>query len=150
VPQGTLAERLRAGGAGIPAFYTPAGVGTQVADGGLPRRYDSSGGVSLASQPKEVREFDGVQYVLELAIRTDFALVHARYGDRHGNLIYEKSAQNFNPLCATAGRITIAEVEELVDPGQLDPMTVHTPGIFVQRVVHVPDPVKRIERRTIR
>jgi 3-oxoacid CoA-transferase subunit A len=150
VPQGTLAERLRAGGAGIPAFYTPAGVGTQVADGGLPRRYDGSGAVSLASQPKEVREFDGVQYVLELAIRTDFALVHARYGDRHGNLIYEKSAQNFNPLCATAGRITIAEVEELVDPGQLDPMSIHTPGIFVQRVVHAPNPVKRIERRTTR
>jgi 3-oxoacid CoA-transferase subunit A len=150
VPQGTLAERLRAGGAGIPAFFTPAGVGTQVADGGLPRRYDGHGGVSEASQPKEVREFDGRQYVLELAIRTDFALVHARYGDRHGNLVYEKSAQNFNPLCAAAGRITIAEVEELLEPGQIDPMTVHTPGIFVQRVVHVPNPEKRIERRTTR
>jgi 3-oxoacid CoA-transferase subunit A len=150
VPQGTLAERLRAGGAGIPAFYTPAGVGTQVADGGLPRQYDGGGGVAEASQPKEVREFDGRQYVLELAIRTDFALVHARYGDRHGNLVYEKSAQNFNPLCATAGRITIAEVEELLEPGQIDPMTIHTPGIFVQRVVHVPDPEKRIERRTTR
>ncbi len=150
VPQGTLAERLRAGGAGIPAFYTPAGVGTQVADGGLPRRYDGDGSVSEASPPKEVREFDGRQYVLELAIRTDFALVHARYGDRHGNLVYEKSAQNFNPLCAAAGRITIAEVEELLEPGQIDPMTVHTPGIFVQRVVHVPDPEKRIERRTTR
>lgn len=150
VPQGTLAERLRAGGAGIPAFYTPAGVGTQVADGGLPRRYDGSGGVAVASEPKEVREFDGQSYVLERAIRTDFALVHARYGDRHGNLVYEKTAQNFNPLCATAGRITIAEVEELVEPGQLDPMTVHTPGIFVQRVVHVPHPDKRIERRTTR
>ena len=88
--------------------------------------------------------------MLELAIRTDFALVHARYGDRHGNLVYEKSAQNFNPLCAAAGRITIAEVEELLEPGQIDPMTVHTPGIFVQRVVHVPDPEKRIERRTTR
>jgi 3-oxoacid CoA-transferase subunit A len=150
VPQGTLAERLRAGGAGIPAFFTPAGVGTQVADGGLPRRYDSSGNVVEASDPKEVREFDGQQYVMELAIRTDFALVHARYGDRHGNLIYEKSAQNFNPLCATAGRITIAEVEELVEPGELDPMGIHTPGIFVQRVVHVPSPDKRIERRTTR
>ncbi|HEX3907103.1 MAG TPA: CoA transferase subunit A [Mycobacteriales bacterium] len=150
VPQGTLAERLRAGGAGIPAFYTPAGVGTQVADGGLPRQYDGDGGVSEASQPKEVREFDGRQYVLELAIRTDFALVHARYGDRHGNLVYEKSAQNFNPLCAAAGRITVAEVEELLEPGQIDPMTVHTPGIFVQRVVHVPNPEKRIERRTTR
>ena len=148
-PQGTLAERLRAGGAGIPAFYTPAGVGTQVADGGLPRRYDGSGGVALASDPKEVREFDGRAYVLEHAIVTDFALVHARYGDRHGNLVYEKSAANFNPLCASAGRITIAEVEELVEPGELDPMTVHTPGIFVQRVVHVPGGEKRIEKRTV-
>jgi len=148
-PQGTLAERLRAGGAGIPAFYTLAGVGTQVADGGLPRRYDGSGGVAVASEPKEVREFDGQAYVLEHAIVTDFALVHARYGDRHGNLVYAKSAANFNPLCASAGRITIAEVEELVEPGELDPMTVHTPGIFVQRVVHVPGGEKRIEKRTV-
>ena len=149
VPQGTLAERLRAGGAGIPAFYTPAGVGTQVAEGGLPWRYDGAGGIGLASPSKEVREFDGRPYVLERGIRTDFALVHARYGDRHGNLIYEKSAQNFNPLCAAAGRVTIAEVEELVDPGGLDPMQVHTPGIFVQRVVHAPGIEKRIEKRTV-
>ncbi|MCU1672802.1 MAG: 3-oxoacid CoA-transferase, subunit [Frankiales bacterium] len=150
VPQGTLAERLRAGGAGIPAFFTPAGVGTQVAEGGLPWRYDGSGGIALASSAKEVREFDGTPYVMERGIRTDFALVHARYGDRHGNLVYEKSAQNFNPLCAAAGRVTIAEVEELLEPGQLDPMVVHTPGIFVQRVVHVPDVEKRIEKRTVR
>ena len=149
-PQGTLAERLRAGGAGIPAFFTPAGVGTQVADGGLPLRYDGSGGVALASEPKETREFDGRTYVLERAIRTDFALVHARYGDRHGNLVYAKSAANFNPLCAAAGRVTIAEVEELVEPGELDPATVHTPGVFVQRVVHVPDVEKRVEKRTVR
>ena len=149
-PQGTLAERLRAGGAGIPAFFTPAGVGTQVADGGLPLRYDGAGGVALASEPKETREFDGRTYVLEHAIRTDFALVHARYGDRHGNLVYAKSAANFNPLCAAAGRVTIAEVEELVEPGELDPATVHTPGVFVQRVVHVPDVEKRIEKRTVR
>ena len=149
VPQGTLAERLRAGGAGIPAFYTPAGVGTQVADGGLPWRYDGTGGVAMASPAKEVREFDGRPYVLEHAIRTDFALVHARYGDRDGNLIYEKSAQNFNPLCAAAGRITIAEVEILVEPGELDPMHVHTPGIFVQRVVRAPGIEKRIEKRTV-
>ncbi len=148
-PQGTLAERLRAGGAGIPAFYTPAGVGTQVADGGLPLRYDGAGGVALASEPKEVREFDGQRYVLERAIRTDFALVHARYGDRHGNLVYEKSAQNFNPLCAAAGRVTIAEVEQLVEPGELDPARVHTAGILVQRVVHAPGVEKRIERRTV-
>ena len=102
VPQGTLAERLRAGGAGIPAFFTPAGVGTQVADGGLPLRYDGAGGVALASEPKEVREFDGVPYVLERAIRTDFALVHARYGDRHGNLVYEKSRAELQP--AVRGR----------------------------------------------
>jgi len=149
VPQGTLAERLRAGGAGIPAFYTPGGVGTQVADGGLPLRYDGSGGVALASEPKEVREFDGVPYVLEQAIRTDFALVHAWRGDAHGNLVYRKSAMNFNPLCAAAGRVTIAEVEELVEPGELDPAQVHTPGIFVQRVVHVPAGQKQIERRTV-
>jgi len=150
VPQGTLAERLRAGGAGIPAFYTPAGVGTQVAEGGLPRRYDGAGGIALASPAKEVREFDGRPYVLEHGIRTDFALVHAHYGDRYGNLVYEKSAQNFNPLCAAAGRVTIAEVEELCEPGQLDPMNVHTPGIFVQRVVHVSDVRKEIEKRTVR
>jgi 3-oxoacid CoA-transferase subunit A len=149
VPQGTLAERLRAGGAGIPAFFTPAGVGTQVAEGGLPLRYDGAGGVAIASEPKELREFDGHLYVLERAIRTDFALVHARYGDRHGNLVYEESAQNFNPLCAAAGAVTIAEVEELLEPGEIDPMNVHTPGIFVQRVVHTPNVEKRIERRTV-
>lgn len=148
VPQGTLAERLRAGGAGIPAFYTPAGVGTQVAEGGLPWRFDGSGGVAKKSPAKEVREFKGRSYVLEMGITTDFALVHARYGDREGNLVYEESAQNFNPLCATAGRVTIAEVEELVEPGDIDPMLVHTPGIFVQRIVHTPDVEKRIERRT--
>jgi 3-oxoacid CoA-transferase subunit A len=149
VPQGTLAERLRAGGAGIPAFFTPSGVGTQVALGGVPLRYAADGTVALASEPKEVRSFDGTDYVLERAIVTDFAFVHARYGDAHGNLVYEKSAQNFNPLCAAAGRITIAEVEELVEPGALDPAGVHTPGVFVQRVV-VANPEKRIEKRTIR
>ena len=150
VPQGSLAERLRAGGAGIAAFYTRAGVGTQVADGGLPLRYATDGSIALASEPKEIREFDGIEFVLERAITCDFALVHARVGDSHGNLIYDKSAQNFNPLCAQAGRITIAEVEEIVKPGDLDPASVHTPGIFVQRVVLVPTPDKRIERRTVR
>ena len=150
VPQGTLAERLRAGGAGITAFYARAGVGTQVADGGLPLRYATDGSIALASEPKEIRAFDGVEFVLERAITCDFALVHARVGDRHGNLIYEKAAQNFNPLCAQAGRVTIAEVEEIVEPGDLAPASVHTPGIFVQRVVHVPTPDKRIERRTVR
>jgi 3-oxoacid CoA-transferase subunit A len=150
VPQGTLAERLRAGGAGIPGFFTPAGVGTQVSDGGLVWRYDGAGNASISSPPKEIREFNGSTYVLEHAINTDFALVHARIGDRHGNLVYEESAQNFNPLCAVAGRITIAEVEELVEPGDIDPRFVHTPGIFVQRVVHTPNVEKRIERRTVR
>lgn len=149
VPQGTLAERLRAGGAGIAAFFTPGGVGTQIANGGLPLRYGPDGGIALASSPKEVREFGGRRFVLEYAIQTDFALVHARYGDRFGNLVYEKSAQNFNPLCAAAGRVTIAEVEELVEPGDLDPMHVHTPGIYVQRVVHAPHAEKRIEKRTV-
>lgn len=149
-PQGTLAERLRAGGMGIPAFYTPAGVGTQVADGGLPWRYDASGGVAVVSPAKETREFDGVTYVLERGIRTDFALVHAWQGDRHGNLMYRHAAANFNPECASAGRITIAEVEHLVEPGEIDPATVHTPGVFVHRVVHVPNPAKKIERETVR
>jgi hypothetical protein len=135
VPQGTLAERLRAGGAGIPGFYTPAGVGTQVADGGLPWRYDGSGGIAVASPKKETREFDGRAYVLEEGIVCDFALVHAWKGDRHGNLVYRMSARNFNPMVATAGRITIAEVEEIVEPGELEAADIHTPGVFVQRVV---------------
>src|SRR5579875_2861062 len=113
VPQGTLAERLRAGGSGIPAFYTPAGVGTLVAEGGLPWRYDGSGGIALASPRKETREFDGHEYVLEQSIVCDFGLVRAAKGDRHGNLVFHRSARNFNPLCAAAGRETIAEVEEL-------------------------------------
>lgn len=149
-PQGTLAERLRAGGVGIPAFYTPTGVGTQVADGGLPWRYDSSGQVAVASPPKETRDFDGRMYVLERAISTDYAFVHAFTGDRHGNLVYRETAANFNPECAAAGRITIAEVEHLAEPGEIDPAQVHTPGIHVDRVVHVPDAEKRIEKETVR
>jgi 3-oxoacid CoA-transferase subunit A len=149
-PQGTLAERLRAGGSGIPAFYTPAGVGTLVAGGGLPWRYREDGSVAVASPAKEVRVFGEREYVLEHGIVTDYALVRAARGDRHGNLIYEKSARNFNPLCAMAGRITIAEVEELVEPGALDPNEVHTPGVFVQRVVEVGTEGKLIEKRTTR
>jgi 3-oxoacid CoA-transferase subunit A len=149
-PQGTLAERLRAGGSGIPAFYTPAGVGTLVAEGGLPWRYAADGSVAVASPPKEVREFDGSTYVLERGIVTDFALVRAARGDRHGNLCYDASARNFNPLCAMAGRITIAEVEQLVEPGELDPEQVHTPGVFVQRVVEVGTAGKKIEKLTTR
>jgi len=149
-PQGTLAERLRAGGAGIPAFFTPAGVGTLVADGGLPWRYHGDGTVAVTSPPKEIREFDGVRYVLERALTPDFALVHAWKGDRHGNLVYRRSARNFNPDSAAAGRITIAQVEHLVEPGEIDPDAVHTPGIHVQRVVHVPGVEKPVEFRTVR
>jgi 3-oxoacid CoA-transferase subunit A len=150
VPQGTLAERLRAGGCGIPGFYTPAGVGTLVADGGLPWRYHGDGSVAVASPAKEKKEFNGRTYVLEEGIVCDFALVRAAKGDTHGNLVFDKSARNFNPLCAMAGKVTIAEVEELVPPGELDPDTIHLPGIFVQRVVPVSAGEKRIERRTTR
>src|ERR1700712_4137379 len=118
-PQGTLAERLRAGGCGIPAFYTPTGVGTMVADGGIPIRYDSDGKVVETSRPKEVREFDGRQYVLETALTADYALVRASVGDRHGNLVFHESARNFNPLAGMAATVTIAEVEQLVEPGEI-------------------------------
>ena len=131
VPQGTLAERMRAGGAGIPGFYTPTGVGTLVAEG------------------KETKTFDGREYLLERGIVGDFSLVAAWKGDRLGNLVYRKAARNFNPMAATAGRISVAEVEELVEPGELDPESVHTPGVFVNRVVVAPRE-KRIERRTVR
>ncbi|MBN9757018.1 MULTISPECIES: CoA transferase subunit A [unclassified Pseudonocardia] len=149
-PQGTLAERLRAGGAGIPAFYTPAGVGTLVAEGGLPWRYAADGSVAVESPAKETREFDGVTYVLERALTPDFALVHAWKGDRHGNLVFRRAARNFNPDCAAAGRTTIAQVEHLVEPGEIDPDEVHTPGIHVHRVLHVPDVEKPVEFRTVR
>ncbi|MFE6995025.1 CoA transferase subunit A [Microbacterium sp. NPDC057659] len=154
-PQGTLAEKLRAGGAGIAAFYTQTGVGTQVAEGGLPRRYDGSGGVAVESPAKEVRSFAPAgtphDYVLEESIVTDFALVHAWRGDRHGNLIFNKAARNFNPLAAQAGRVCIAQVEELVEPGELDPDCIHLPGIYVHRIVEVGTGIeKRIERRTVR
>lgn len=132
VPQGTLAERIRAGGAGIPAFYTPAGVGTPIQEG------------------KEVREFNGKSYVLETGIRADFALVKAWKGDRLGNLIYNKTARNFNPIMAAAGKVTIAEVEELVEVGSLDPDSIHTPSIYVQRIIQGEKYEKRIERRTVR
>ncbi|MBA3232895.1 MAG: CoA transferase subunit A [Propionibacteriales bacterium] len=156
-PQGTLAERLRAGGAGIPAFFTATGVGTQVADGGLPWRYDDAGNVVTASPAKETREFDTAEgrkgFVLEQAIITDFALVRAWRGDRHGNLVFRDSARNFNPLCAMAGRVTIAEVEELVEAGELDANDVHLPGVYVQRVLPLTAEQaseKRIEKRTVR
>ena len=131
-PQGTLAERIRAGGAGIPAFFTKTGVGTLIAEG------------------KEVRNFDGEDYVMERGIVADIALVHAWKGDTEGNLIYRKTARNFNPMMATAGKLTIAEVEHLVEPGQLDPDAIVTPGVFVQRIIHVPNATKHIEQRTTR
>jgi 3-oxoacid CoA-transferase subunit A len=152
-PQGTLAERMRAGGSGIAAFYTRTGVGTQVADGGMPWKYGGDGSVALASPPKPVQVFDGLEYVLERAITADFGLVRAWKGDRHGNLVYRDAARNFNPLAAMCGKTTIAEVEHLVEPGGLDPDAVHTPGVYVQRVVALsPGQAadKRIEKRTTR
>jgi 3-oxoacid CoA-transferase subunit A len=149
-PQGTLAERLRAGGAGIPAFYTPTGVGTMVADGGIPVRYDAEGNVAKTSRAKEVREFDGRQYVLETALRADFGLVRAAVGDRHGNLVFHESARNFNPLAGMAARICIAEVERLVEPGDIRPEDVHLPGVFVDRIVLASAEDKKIEKLTTR
>jgi 3-oxoacid CoA-transferase subunit A len=131
-PQGTLAERIRAGGAGIPAFYTKTGVGTLVAEG------------------KETRQFDGATYVMERGLVADLAIVHAWKGDREGNLVYRKTARNFNPAMATAGKVTVAEVEHLVQPGAIDPDHIHTPGIFVKRMIHPARFDKRIEQRTVR
>ena len=131
-PQGTLAERIRAGGAGIPAFFTKTGVGTLIAEG------------------KDVRNFDGEDYVMERGLVADISLVHAWKGDTEGNLIYRKTARNFNPMMATAGKVTIVEVEHLVEPGELDPDAIVTPGVFVQRIIHVPNAKKHIEQRTTR
>ena len=131
-PQGTLAERIRAGGAGIPAFFTKTGYGTVIAEG------------------TETREFDGQHYVMEMGLVADVSIVHAWKGDKEGNLVYRKTARNFNPMMATAGKITVAEVEHLVEPGEIDPDHIMTPGIFVQRIVHVKNPQKRIEVRTVR
>lgn len=131
-PQGTLAERIRAGGAGIPAFFTRTGVGTIIADG------------------KDIREFDGENYVMERGLVADLAIIHAWKGDTEGNLVYRKTARNFNPMMATAGKITVAQVEHLVKPGEIDPDHIITPGIFVQRIIHTPGIEKRIEQRTTR
>ena len=131
-PQGTLAERIRAGGAGIPAFFTKTGVGTQIAEG------------------KDVREFDGERYVMERGLVADLSIVHAYRGDTEGNLVYRKTARNFNPPMATAGKVTVAEVEQLVQPGDINPDHIVTPGIYVQRIIHVPQAAKHIEQRTVR
>lgn len=156
-PQGTLAERMRAGGSGVRAFFTATGVGTQVADGGLPWKYAADGTVEVTSPAKEVRAFPTAagerDFVLEEAIVADYALVRAWKGDRHGNLVYRYSARNFNPLAAMCGRVTMAEVEELVEPGELHPDEIHTPGVFVHRVLALtPEQAaqKRIEKRTVR
>jgi len=152
-PQGTLAERLRAGGSGIGAFYTPTGVGTLVSDGGLPWRYHADGTVAEASPPKEVREFQGKQMVLEEGIVTDFALIRAAVVDRAGNCVFHAASRNFNPPAAMSGRITIVEAEKVVEVGELGPDDVHLPGIFVQRVVELtPEQAARkdIEKRTTR
>lgn len=149
-PQGTLAERLRAGGAGIPAFYTATGVGTLVADGGLPWRYAPDGSVLAASPPKESKTFDGRECILEQAIVTDFALVRAAVADRHGNAVFSGAAMNFNPLCAMAARISVVEAEQIVEPGEIGPSAVQLPGVYVHRVVQATAHEKRIERRTVR
>ncbi len=152
-PQGTLAERMRAGGSGIGAFFTPTGVGTQVADGGLPWRYHPDGSVAIASPPKETRELRGRLQVLEESIVTDFSIVRAAVADRAGNLVFHAAARNFNPNAAMCGRVTIVEAEHVVDIGAIDPDRVHLPGIFVHRVVELtPDQANRkdIEKRTTR
>ena len=152
-PQGTLAERLRAGGAGIGAFYTPTGVGTLVAEGGLPWRYRADGSVALESPPKEVRTFGGRDMVLEEAIVTDAALVRAAVADRAGNCVFHAAARNFNPPAAMAGRLTVVEAEHVVDVGALAPDEIHLPGVFVQRVLALtPEQAARkgIEKRTTR
>jgi 3-oxoacid CoA-transferase subunit A len=150
VPQGTLAERIRAGGAGIPAFYTPTGVGTQVAEGGLPMRYDRDGAVVKASPKKETREFGGRTYVLETGLFADYCIVRAFKADTHGNLVFRKTARNFSPMMCTAAKVTIVEAEHVVQPGELDPDQVHVPGVFVQRVVQGAGYEKPIEQRTVR
>jgi len=131
-PQGTLAERIRAGGAGIPAFFTRTGAGTDIANG------------------KEEREFDGERYIMERGIVADLSIVHAWMGDQEGNLVYRKTARNFNPMMATAGKVTVAEVEHLVRPGEINPDHIITPGVYVKRIIHVPDATKHIEQRTVR
>src|SRR6185312_3222184 len=131
-PQGTLAERIRAGGAGVPAFFTRTGVGTSIAEG------------------KDVREFDGQRYVMERGLVADLSIVHAYMGDTEGNLVYRKTARNFNPVMATAGRVTVAEIEHLVQPGDINADHIVTPGVYVKRIVHVPNAVKHIEQRTVR
>ncbi len=152
-PQGTLAEKMRSGGAGIPAFYTPAGVGTWVESGKLPIKFDNKGMAIKFGKPRQRREFNGKQYILEETITTDFALVRAYKADTQGNCIFRKSARNFNPNAGMAGRITIVEAEEIVEAGQLDPESIHLPGIYVKRVIQLTSAevaIKGIEQLTVR
>ena len=149
MPAGTLAERIRAGGAGIPAFYTPTAYGTLIEEGNFPIKYNKDGTTAIASKGREAREFNGKHYVMEEAITGDYALVKAWKGDTRGNLVFRGTARNFNPPAATASKITIAEVEELVEEGELDPNEIHTPGVYVQRIFEATHSEKRIERLTV-
>jgi 3-oxoacid CoA-transferase len=148
-PQGTLAERLRAGGAGIPAFYTPTAYGTIIQEGGFPIKYHQDGSVAIRSEPRETRDFEGRSFVMERAITGDYALIKAWKGDTHGNLVFHSTARNFNPDCAKAAKICIAEVEELVEPGQLSPDEIHLPGIYVNRLIKGENYEKRVEKLTV-
>lgn len=150
VPQGTLAEKIRAGGAGIPAFYTATGVGTQVHLGGLPLRYGSNGEVLKASPPKDSRVFNGKTFILEEALHADFALIRAFKADTFGNLVFNKTARNFNPMMAMAAKVTIVEAEHIVEVGELDPESIHVPGVYVQRVIQGKDYPRWIEHKTNR
>ena len=150
MPQGTLAEKIRAGGAGIPAFYTPTGVGTLVADGGLPMHYDKSGQVIKTSSKKEIRSFNGKDYVLEHALTADFAIIRAKNADTFGNLIFNKTARNFNPMMAMAAKTTIVEVENLVALGDLNPDHVHVPGAYVNHIFVGSNYSRWIEQKTVR
>lgn len=149
VPQGTLAERLRAGGAGVPAFYTPTGVGTIIQEGGFPIKFHKDGSVEIASKPRETRVFGDRVYIMEEAIRGDFALVKAWKADTMGNLVFRTTGRNFNPQCATAAKQCIVEVEELVEPGEINPDHVHLPSVYVHKIFKAPPYKKRIERLTL-
>jgi 3-oxoacid CoA-transferase len=150
VPQGTLAEKMRAGGAGVPAFFTRTGLGTVVETGGYPIKYGPNRKVEIAAEPKPVQEFEGKKYLLEKAIRSDYAMIKAWKGDKYGNLVFHHTAQNFNPDCAKAGKITIAEVEHLVEPGELSSSEINLPGVYVQRIVHCTSYEHRIHKLTLR
>lgn len=149
IPQGTLAEKIRCGGAGIPAFYTPTGAGTQVEFGGLPIQYDHDGNVIQASKPKESKVFNGKKYIMEESITADFAIIRAHTADTYGNLVYNKTARNFAPMMCTAAKYTIVEAENIVQPGEIDPDQVHTPGVYVHAIIQGKNYPRLIENRTV-